>query len=400
MTRRELERALERSLAALDLRSRVAAALPRCPRRVRLIAIGKAAPAMTAGALAAWGATIANAVVVTTDGTDTSGVESERRVELLRAAHPVPDARSVRAAERCLEVAGQRGGDLLVLISGGASALVCAPARGVRLADKQRLTREMLRAGASIQDLNVARKHLSRIKGGALARAASPDRVLTLVASDVIGGTASDVGSGPSTSDTSTLAAARRILRRHTPRFATLPLVRTGEAPNARARIVASPEELARAMAVELRARGLRVRVLAPSQAPVEELAREYVALARKLAPGSAIVRAAEPSVIVRAGVGRGGGRGGRSTHLAALVGASLPDGAMFLAAATDGVDGTSGTGGAIVDARFARVASLLSRALERYDTGPLHLALGSALPARPTGHNLADVHVLLVRGR
>ena len=422
MTRRGLEGALLRALARLSPSARVAAALPanwtraegpplrvvgarasRPPREsgvrplVSVIAIGKAAPSMAAGALARWGDAVADVLVVTSDGVDASSLARDARALVLRAAHPVPDRRSVAAAEQCLERArscADRGRLLLVLVSGGASSLVCAPAEGVSLRDKQAVTRAMLASGASIQEINVVRKHLSRIKGGGLARAARPAKVMTLVVSDVIGGAIGDVGSGPSVGDRSSVERARRLLRRYAPRWADLPVVRTGGASNVRsASIVASPEELARMTARELTARGLRARVLEPSQAPVNELAREYLELARRLRPGSALVRAAEPSLELpdRAG------KGGRSTHLAALVALGLPRGAMFIAAATDGVDGASGTAGAVVDATFLRKAgaAAVRRALDRYDTGALHLAVGTALPTRPSGHNLADVHVL-----
>ena len=381
--------------------SRVAVALPvGSPRaRVSVIAIGKAAPAMTVGALQRWSDRIVDVLVVTTDGTDTRAIASDPRVEILRAGHPIPDRRSVRAAERCLararaldqEEVGRR---LLVLVSGGASALVCAPSVGVRLRDKQAVTRAMLSSGASIQEINVVRKHLSRIKGGGLARAAREQRVITLVLSDVIGGAIEDVGSGPAVSDLSTRSHARQLLRRYAARFGDLPLVATGAAENVqRARIVAAPEDLAEVMANELRARGIGTRVLPPSQAPASELAREYVMLARQLRPGTAVVRVAEPAVVVSPSAGRGG----RSTHLATLVGRELPPRATFLAAATDGVDGTSGTAGAIVDRqRMDRMGEAnIRRALERYDTGRLHINAGTALPSRPSGHNLADVHVL-----
>ena len=410
MTRRELEQILQRALKQMDPSDRVAAALPARPpggrrRRagasVSVIAIGKAAAAMAAGALRRWDEHIADVLVVTTDGTDARAIARDDRVEVLRAAHPVPDRRSVEAAGRCLDRAracGEEGGLVLVLVSGGASALVCAPARGVRLRDKQAVTRAMLGSGASIQDINVVRKHLSLIKGGGLARAAGPTPVLTLVVSDVLGGTAFDVGSGPSVGDESTVARARQLLRRYAPRFARLPLASTGEARNVlRARIVASPEELARTIARQLRERRLRVRVLEASREAAVDLASEYVQLARKLRPGSAIVRAAEPSLEIPAMRLRTG-RGGRSTHLAALVGLDLPRGVTFLAAATDGVDGSSATSGALVDATFRERASqgAIARALDRYDTGPLHRAVGTALPGRPSGHNLADVHILV----
>lgn len=393
-----LVRALADALAEMDPAERVARSLPRRPHvDVSVVAIGKAAPAMAAGALRRWSDDIVEVLVVTTDGTDAMAIARDRRVDILRAGHPIPDARSVSAAERCLELA-RRARTLLVLVSGGASALVCAPAPGVSLERKQAITRALLASGASIRDVNVVRKHLSRIKGGGLARAARPAPVSTLVFSDVVGGASEDVGSGPAVGDESTVASARALLRRYAPAFADVPLVRTGPVESVvLARRIAAPEDLARALAKTLRARALRARVLSPSVAPVEELAREYVALARKLAPGTAWVRAAEPSVVLSPHAGRGG----RSTHLAALVGLELPAGARFLAAATDGVDGTSGTGGALVTRRaLLRVGEdAVHRALERYDTGPMHVAARTALPLRPTGHNLADVHVLVRYG-
>jgi glycerate 2-kinase len=383
---------------------RVGAALRAKPNAlVSVIAIGKAAPAMTEGALARWGDAIHEALVVTTDDTDISPLAGDPRVEILRGSHPIPDRRSRLAAERCLERARAcstrpAGALLLVLVSGGASALVCAPARGVTLREKQSVTRAMLASGASIQEINVVRRHLSRIKGGGLARAASPCPVATLVVSDVIGGVLGDVGSGPSVGDRSTVSDARRLLRAFAPGWAELPLVATGPASNVVVeRIVASPEDAARAMAGELRALGLVVRILPPSQASASELAVEYVALAKRLRPGTAVVRAAEPSIVIA----KPSGKGGRSTHLAALVGlelAHLPRRVTFLAAATDGVDGASGTGGAAIGSSFESQVGerAIRRALARFDTGPLHRSTGTALPLRPSGNNLADLHVLI----
>lgn len=405
MTPRAVLRAAERALARMDLAALTAAALPKRPppnARVTSIAIGKAAPAMTRGALDRWGDAIATALVVTSDGTDASAVEG--RAEVLRSSHPIPDARSVRAAKRCLAVARSAGdGVVVVLVSGGASALACLPAPGISLATKRAVTRDLLASGASIREINVVRKHLSGFKGGALARAAAPCPVLTLVASDIIGGEPSEVGSGPSVADATTVADARRILRRRAPRHAALPLVRTGAVANELrdARIVAAPEQLANAAASELRELGLRVRVLAPSLDDVTKLAEEYARLARSLGTGAAVVRAAEPSVTIPTRVR---GRGGRSCHLAALVATTsllhgdLLDRTAFLALATDGVDGPSGTGGALVDAAFVRRVDrgVLDDAIARFDTGPLHVAAGTAIPRRPTGHNLADLHVLV----
>lgn len=418
MNRAAIERAFLRALRELSPTRRVADALPRSllrsPLSIRIVAVGKAAPAMAAGALGRLGSAVERCLVVTTDGTDVTALNAAAvqhglasRLAVMRAAHPLPDAQSVRAGEACLAMAdGAR--QLVVLVSGGASALACVPSAGITLHDKRAITRVMLGSGASIQEVNVVRKHLSRIKGGGLARGADPRHLVTLVASDVIGGTASDVGSGPSVPDESTVSEARRLLRRFAPAFAAVPLVRTfatRSVAHAYARVVLSPEELARATAALIRGRH-RVTLLPPSQAPVDALAAEYAALVERARAPRIFVRAAEPAVEVR----QTAGRGGRSTHLAARVGALLSSrrvpGAkrvLFAALASDGVDGPSGTGGAIIDGRFGeRVAaqlgeSALARSLERFDTGTLHRQLGTAVPERATGHNLADIHVLVV---
>jgi hydroxypyruvate reductase len=391
--RASLRRAFERALASVDLEERVRAAAPRVPRDVRagaIVAIGKAAPAMARGALAAAHGRIARVLVVAPDGTEAR--LDAARVELLRAAHPDPDARSVAAARRALEVV--RGADwVLALVSGGASSLVCLP-EGLTLARYVRVARAVMLGGATVRDVNVVRRHLCAVKGGGLAQAAGGP-VVTLVASDVIGGEPHDVGSGPTVPDPTTRAQARAILARHAPRLAPPPLRRTlapadRAARRLRVRVVARPEDLASALARELRATFTRVRVLPPSLETAQVLAQRYADLGRSLRPGEALVRAAEPSL--RVDVARPG-RGGRCTHLAALVAAELARGVAFLAAASDGVDGASGTAGAVVDATLDR--RLLPAALATFDTGPLLEASGMALPLRPTGTNLADVHVL-----
>lgn len=400
-TARLLERVLREALATLDLRALVREALPPPPRGmpVRLIAVGKGASAMARGALDAWGDVIERGVVVCPDHIDVSRVAREARVVVMHAGHPLPDARSVKAASACMSLVARSGRcHVLSLISGGASALVALPSENVTLAQKRAVARVLLRSGARVQDINVVRKHLSRIKGGGLARAAAPNRVLTLVASDVIDGRANEIGSGPTFADDTSVVDARRVLRRYAPEVAGLPLVDTlhssdPQARRLRGRIVVSPEHLVRAVVRALRERGFRARGLPSSQADVFVMAEEYAALAKRLAPATALVRAAEPSVCVDAKAGRGG----RSTHLATLVGVRLPAGVTFMAAATDGVDGSGGTAGAVVDGSFVqRVGGRWERSLARFDTGALHRAAGTALSEGATGHNLADLHVLL----
>lgn len=366
-----------------------------------MIAIGKAALTMFEGAEAGFlraGASIAHALVVGPDGTVLP--RSTKRVVCMHAAHPLPDARSVKAADRALRLAGRAGrvrgtrGNLLVLVSGGASSLVSKPA-GMSLARKREVVNALLRAGATIEEVNLVRRHASAIKGGGLLRAAGRARVVTLVVSDVLADAPWDVGSGPATPDPTTRAAARAVLRRRVPELSRLPLRET-LAPRASlgvdTELVASPGWFACELAHALTASGLRCRALPPSNAEVGVLAARYMQTARKMKPGTAILRAAEPSVTVP----QKAGKGGRCTQLAALVSSGLPPGVVFLAGATDGVDGSSGTAGAVVHAgSFAARPEARAKAIERFDAGPLHVRAGTALPSVVSGVNFADVHVL-----
>lgn len=390
-----------RALAEVNLEVRVHDALPtQPPRRTRatVIAIGKAAPAMAAGAIARWPTYIDRVLLIAPD--DTPCRIRNADVEIMRASHPLPDERSVAAAERALAVARAAKGLLLVLISGGASSLVCAPCEGVTLEEKRGVIRALLISGARIDQINSVRRHLSRIKGGGLVRAAAPTHVLTLLASDVIGASYFDVGSGPTLPDPTTVEDARAVLLQHARDFRGIQLKETlkpgePEASLQRVRLVASPEDLARAVALDLGSQGYTPRLATPAHTSVEQMAEEYRALAGSLAPGVALVRAAEPIVHVTS---QTPGRGGRSGHLAAMLAQSLPAGITFMAVASDGVDGDSGSGGAIVDAQaWSQIdRARVDRAIASYDTAPLHAEARTAMPTAPTGANLADVHVLI----
>lgn len=405
-TRAVVLAAVREVLAALDPAALVARALPRRPAagtEVHVVAIGKAAPAMARGVISQWGDAITRCLVVAPKGSARDVARARRavasaaraagitsRVTLLEASHPLPDASSVVAGRRCLAAARASAGApravTLFLISGGASALACVPAPGVSLAEKRAATRSLLASGATIQEINAARTALSSIKGGGLARAARGTRRLTLVVGDVIGGGVEDVGSGPSI------------------------LGRKGEA-----RMLASPEVFADRVARALRRltdRALcNVRVLPASQAPAEELVDDYTRRAlQDVSRATIFVRAAEPSLVVPSR----SGSGGRASHVAASFAERLARHAaardprarprvIFAAIATDGVDGDGATAGAVVDARTASRAErrlgrgALERSLRRFDTGTLLRSLGLALRAAPTGHNLTDLHVLVV---
>lgn len=373
----------------------------------RVIAIGKAALTMFEGAsagLAQAGALVRESLVVSPAGTALP--RSDKYACYMHAAHPLPDARSVRAAKRALAVAGRAGaasgalarGNLLVLVSGGASSLVSLPA-GISLAKKREVSDALLRAGATIEEVNLVRRHLSAIKGGALLRAAGRARVVTLMVSDVLADAPWDIGSGPTAPDPTTRAEAAAVLRRRVPGLSALPLVETLKPPSSSTaaatgdvELIASPRWFARELAAALATRGFTPRVIRPSSADVTALATNYARAAKRLAPGTAIIRAAEPSLRVP----HLHGRGGRCTQLCALVAARLPPGVVFLAGATDGADGSSRTSGAAVFASsFEKLRAASSAAVRDFDAGPLHVRAGTALPAKPSGVNFADVHVL-----
>ncbi len=389
------------ALEAVGLEERVRDALPaKPPHRMRatVIAIGKAAPSMAAGALAKWADFIDRALVIAPDDTPCNLRAPE--IELIRASHPLPDERSIVAAERAMALARGARGLVLVLISGGASSLVCAPCEGVSLEEKRDVVSALLISGARIDQINSVRRHLSKIKGGGLVRAAAPSHVLTLLASDVIGASYYDVGSGPTIPDPTTVEEARAVLLQHARKFRGIQLKETlkpgePEASLQRARLVASPEDLARSLAIEIGAHGYTTDVIVPAHTTVEQMADEYRVLAAGLGPGGAVVRAAEPIVHVTSLTP---GRGGRSGHLAALLAQTLPEGVTFMAAASDGIDGDSASAGAIVDARAWSTIDRLrvARAIAAFDTAPLHAEAKTAIPSSPTGANLADVHVLI----
>jgi hydroxypyruvate reductase len=395
--RRVLARAFRRALESVDLEERVRETMPRVPATVRrgaIVAVGKAAPAMARGALAVVDDRFTRVLVVAPDGTEAR--LRDPRVLVLRAAHPDPDERSVKAARQALGVVADAD-FVIALVSGGASSLLCLPVDG-HLPAYVRAAHAVLTGGADVRALNVLRRHACLAKGGGLTRAAGGP-VRTLIASDVLHGEAFDVGSGPTVPDPTTRAEARRVLSRYAkgvkaPALHESLKPREAAAKRSRARFVARPDDLARELAEELRGKLKHVRVLRPTTEPVESVAREYAERARSLARGEAVVRAAEPSLAV---VARRPGRGGRSTHLGAMVAPELGEGVVLLAAASDGVDGASETGGALVDGSLeGRVGrESLERALARFDTGSVLVAAGMALPSGPTGTNLADVHVL-----
>jgi hydroxypyruvate reductase len=397
MDRAAIASALREALGALDpadaVRDTLAAEGP--PRgRVLLVAAGKAAPRMAAGALAAWGDRIDEGIVVSTATPSMMDARFATRI----APHPIPDERSEAAADDALARAARLGeGDLLLaLISGGASALLAAPPLGITLAEKQALVTALLDRGVPIRAVNLVRRHASRVKGGRLARAAAPARVLALIASDVIAGAPHDIGSGPAVADPTTLEDARRVL--HDAGMAAPAWLdespKPGRGPEARARVVLDPAALGRALGAALARHGLTVEVDPPEEGEAREVLERRIARAARLAPGEAVVVPCEPTIALPARRGRGG----RAGWIALAAMRRLPPGVTLLCAASDGVDGSSGAAGAIVCAEdAARIdAGTLDAAIAGYDDAAAHAVLGTHLVGGPTGHNLADVHALI----
>jgi glycerate-2-kinase len=336
------------------------------------------------------------------------------------AAHPIPDSRSARSASEALELAGSLGPDdtLLVLISGGASALWAAPPEGVDLDAKRGLTDLLLRGGVDIDGINTVRKHVSRIKGGGLLRSARRARVLTLAVSDVRADREEVIGSGPTAPDPTTYDDALEVLRRASLLDEVPPQVRghleagaAGRRPEtlkpgdpalerSEIRVVARLEDALRAAAAEGERRGLRVLSLgACLYGEAREVARDLADRVEKArAEGSDLVVAGgEPTVRVR-----GSGKGGRAQELAlafALAIRGRPFVALF--AASDGTDGPTDAAGAAVDGSTASRA--LARGLdplahlERNDAYPLLAAAGDLIRTGPTDTNVTDLALVRI---
>jgi hydroxypyruvate reductase len=345
-----------------------------------------------------------------------------RQIEVVEAGHPVPDAASQRAAERSLQLALSAAADdlVLVLLSGGGSANWIAPADGVSLEQKQEVNRALLRSGANIGAINTVRKHLSRIKGGRLARAAFPARVLTLAISDVPNDDPAVIASGPTVADPTTLADARGVLTR----FGIIPHAaiqralddpanescKAGDPALAQARfsLIARPRDALDSAVATAQAAGFAIADLGELEGEAREVAQAHAKLARDAhAAGRrvAILSGGELTVTVR-----GRGRGGpNQEYVLALVSAVRDlDGIAALAADTDGADGGGGSpsdpAGAFFDAATLRAIDKAGLDADSYlannDATSLFEQTGDLLTTGPTLTNVNDIRVLLVDPR
>jgi hydroxypyruvate reductase len=355
------------------------------PGRTILLALGKAAVPMAEAVEGRWAGALSGLAVAP------RGSRGKlERIAILPAAHPVPDESSVAAAERLLAMAAGAGEDdlVLVLLSGGASSLACLPGAGLELADKQALTRALLRSGASVSEVNCVRRHLSRFKGGRLALAAAPARLVTLALSDVVGDPPEDIGSGPTAADPSTLAEARAILDRH---GIAAPEAGWSESPRQVPgdwRLVGNAAIALEAAAAKARRLGFKVRLL-ECEGEARDVGREHAALAVAAEPGSALISGGELTVTVR-GPGRGGPN--QEYALAAALALDGRSGIFGLAADTDGIDGDGEAAGVF----FGCGAPGGEAALEANDSGGWFAKRGGLFATGPTGTNVSDLRILL----
>ncbi len=387
--------------------------------RTVVVGAGKAAASMARAVEAHWPQDRPlSGLVVTRYG---HGVGPLPRIEVAEASHPVPDDAGQRAAARMLEMVGGLDEDDLVLclMSGGASALLGLPAAGIDLAAKQAVNRALLRSGAGIQDMNCVRKHLSAIKGGRLAAAARPARVLTLMISDVPGDDPSVIGSGPTAPDASTLADARAVLARYRINAPDAVLAwlddpaaetpKPGDPAFARAQavMVATPNAALEAAAAVAREAGFTPLILGDAiEGEASEVARVMAAMATHCAkhgqpamPPCALISGGETTVTVR-----GQGRGGRNAEFLLALAVALDGHPAIHAIAgdTDGIDGTEDNAGALLapdTLRRARQHGLNPRErLADNDGYGLFSALGDLIVTGPTLTNVNDFRAILVR--
>jgi glycerate 2-kinase len=383
-------------------------------RRVLVLGAGKAGASMARAIESILGDRVSEGFVVVKDGYRLPTA----RIEIAEAGHPVPDGRGLAASARLLALAeSARADDLVIfLVSGGGSALTPAPVPPITLEEKQALTRLLLAAGATINELNAVRKHVSRFKGGLLARAATPAPVLTLALSDVIGDPLDVIASGPTAPDPSTYADALSILERRgvldrAPR-SIVERLRAGvagaapETPKPGDPIFARVTNLVignNALVVDAAAAaaerlGYRPHVLTRAlQGEAREVAGDLLARARALPGPAALIAGGETTVTVR-----GNGRGGRCQEfaLAAALGLQPDESLVVLAAGTDGTDGPTDAAGGLVDAATAargRAAGVeAARALADNDAHAFLTAAGAAVVTGPTNTNLLDLYLIL----
>jgi hydroxypyruvate reductase len=414
---RLLRQLFQAAVAAADPAALVPRWLPARPKgRTIVVGAGKASAAMAAALERSWDAPLSGLVV-----TRYGYAVPCQRIEIVEAAHPVPDAAGNAVAVRMLElVKGLEPQDLVIaLISGGGSALLTLPAPGLTLEDKQEINQRLLRSGADIAEMNSVRKHLSAIKGGWLAATAAPARVLSLIISDVPGDDPGVIASGPTIADATSFADALAVLHRYgieAPARVMTHLRRGAlETPKPgdprflghEHHLIATPQQSLEAAAQVAAAAGIAPLILSDSfEGEAREVAKVMAAMARQvlryrqpLPAPCVLISGGETTVTVR-----GQGQGGRNVEFLLALALQLrgAPGTYALAADTDGVDGQAEVAGALIDPTTLRRAADLgldsSTYLEANDAHRYFAALGNQVITGPTFTNVNDFRAVLIR--
>jgi len=398
--------------------------------RVFATGMGKASARMALGLEKVLGDRLSGGLVAVKE----NHVEALRKVRLIEAGHPIPDSRSEKAANAILNLGASLGTVLtdrdlvIVLVSGGGSAILCAPAEGLSLSDKKRTTALLLSCGATINEINCVRKHLSAVKGGCLAAALFPARILALVLSDVVGDDLDVIASGPTVPDPTTFADALEIVQRYRIEsklpYSIAERLRKGiagqlpETPkpgdavftHTRIVLVGTNRSALAAAKTEAERRGYNALILSSRiTGEAREVALVYLGIGKDIvASGFPLKR---PACIIAGGettvTKRGKGKGGRNQEMALAFLAALGrvpkfgEGLVFLSAGTDGSDGPTDAAGAQGDLalyRSARDAGLdLEASLADNDSYNFFSKAGGLIKTGPTNTNVCDIQILLV---
>ncbi|MDP2080586.1 MAG: glycerate kinase [Pseudotabrizicola sp.] len=406
-----LRRLFDRAVEVADPMRSLAQHLPPRPKgRVVVIGAGKASARMAEAVEAAWGP--CDGLVITRYGY----ARPCAGIEIVEAAHPVPDAAGQAATTRMLELLTSLGADdfVLALISGGASALLVAPVEGVSLAEKQAVNAALLASGAPIDRMNTVRKHLSRVKGGQLAAAAYPAQMLALMISDVPGDDPAFIGSGPTVGDASTPADAMAILDQWqiaVPASVRAALERgscvvSPDDPRMSQvvnQIYAAPLQSLNAAAALAQAAGCEVRLLGDAlEGEARAVAADHAAMALTIRDG--LHPGAKPVLLLSGGeltvTRRGDGIGGPNAEyaLALAIALNAARGIHAIACDTDGVDGAAEVAGALISPEtLSRAGASSAAALDRNDAHSFFASVDGQVVTGPTLTNVNDFRAILI---
>ncbi len=390
---------------------------PRPNGRTLIVGAGKASAAMAKAVESIWQTDISGLVIV-----PYGSLLECQSIEIIEARHPIPDDAGVKGSHRMLElVSGLSADDLvLCLISGGGSSLLSAPGPGISLQDKQKLNAALLSSGAAINEMNCVRKHLSAIKGGRLAMAAYPAKVVTLTISDVPGDDPATIASGPTVANNTTATDALDIITRYkidapdtimqllNSSDATTPTVQTPELSKIETHIICKPQKSLEAAAKAAQAHGYQPIILSDAiQGEAREVGKVLAAITQQVlkfnqpvAAPAAIISGGETTVTLRGKGGRGGRNAEFLLAFALAIGNNKP--VHALACDTDGIDGSENNAGAIWTPAVAQEAIRLGLSLTRYldtnDAYSFFAAVGGLVETGPTHTNVNDFRVILVK--